>query len=274
MRNLKALLICTVLFSTPLFGGQQSSPDVNQPEIVYVKCGIGENLGVHEIPSKSATVLAKVNCGDVLISFGEEQGFYKVRTEHGLVGYIPSEFISKTKQEVPVSTSPTQPTHLPSPSPSAKKKEKPRIIVEVVETQTGQRQFTTTIPGTAGTSQTTCNTNGNGSVYGTSNGGTVNGTVNTNSTTNCTTTSQPGTPPMSFDESIAQEYVRVIWPSGLHTTLWCQAGFRKCFSLAPGRYLAEPEFDRGGHLNAVWIHANDLSGKERKINYKPVGQGW
>ncbi len=268
MRNVSALLISIVLISTPLPAAQQSGPVVNPPEIVYVKCGIGGNFGVHEAPSKAAAVIAKVDCGDVLISFGEEQGFYKVRTEQGPTGYIPSEFVSKAKQDVPVSSSPAPPASLPSPPTSANKKEKPRIIVEVVETQTSQHQFTTTIPGTAGTSDTTCNTNGNGSVYGTSNGGTVNGTVNTNSTTNCTTTSQPGTPPATLNESITQEYVRVIWPGGTHVTLWCQAGFRKCFTLAPGRYQAEPKG------NVVWIYANDLSGKEHKLNYKAVGQGW
>jgi hypothetical protein len=150
-------------------------------------------------------------------------------------------------------------------TPAFAKKKPPNIIsVEVVESQDSQRQFTTTIPGTAGTSETKCDTNGNSSVYGTSNGGTVNGTINTNSTTNCTTTSQPGTPPMTLNESIAQEYVRVIWPGGSHVTLWCQAGFRQCLSLAPGIYSAEVKG------NAVWIYA----AYRKKIKYTPVGGSW
>jgi hypothetical protein len=249
--------------------------EVFQQEIVYVECAFGE-VGIHAAsstnpnePAASKTV-ATVKCGDTVTSIGEAGGgFRKVRTKHGVVGFIATGFLSRTK---PVASD--------APATTEKKGNTmecgaPHCIFElqVVETQTSQRQFTTTIPGTAGTSETRCNTNGNDSVYGTSNGGTVNGTIRTNSSTNCTTTSEPGTPPTSFDESIAQEYVRVIWPSGLHSTLWCQAGFRHCFALAPGTYAAEPRFDRGGHLNAVWIYTDGQGGKVNKIKYTPVG-GW
>ncbi len=154
------------------------------------------------------------------------------------------------------------------PQPPALAKEKPRITVQVVGTQTSERQYTYTIPGTAGTSTTNCNTNGNGSVYGTTNGSTINGTVDTNSTTNCTTTSQPGTPPSTHVSSIAQEHVRAIMADGTHVTLWCQAGFRRCASLQPGYYSAEVKG------NTVWMYAHDLSGKEHKIKYKAVGGDW
>ena len=146
-------------------------------------------------------------------------------------------------------------------------KEKPRVTIQVVETNTSERQYAYTVPGTAGTSTTNCDTNGNGSVYGTNNGGTVNGTVNTNSNTNCTTTSQPGTPARTGTRSIIQEHVQAIMPDGMHVTLWCQVGFRKCDSLQPGNYSAEVDG------NAVWMYVHDLSGKEHRIKYKYVG-GW
>jgi hypothetical protein len=147
-------------------------------------------------------------------------------------------------------------------------KDKPRITVEVVGTQSSERQYTYTVPGTSGTSSTNCNTNGNGSVYGTSNGNSNNGTINTNSTTNCTTTSRPGTPSTTGVRSIAQENVRVIMPDGQHVTLWCQAGFRACAGLRPGNYSAEVKG------NSLWIYAHDLSGKEHKVKYKAVGGDW
>jgi hypothetical protein len=147
-------------------------------------------------------------------------------------------------------------------------KDKPRITVQVVDTQTSERQYTYTTRGTAGTSSTTCNTNGNGTVYGTSSGSTIDGTINTSSNTNCTTTTQPGTPPTTQVRSITQEHVRVIMADGTHVTLWCQAGFRSCASLRPGSYSAEVKG------NTVWIYAHDLSGKEHKIKYKAVGGDW
>ena len=271
MRSLIALLVCFGFLSIPLFAGQMTSPVVNPPEIVYVKWGLGVNFSVRKTPFASAAVVAKVNCGDVVISFGEESDFYKVRTEEGITGYISSKFISKTKQDVRVSSStsegatptPTVPSApLPTPPASTKKMENtlgcrgPHCVmsIEVVETQTGERHYATTLPGTDATSQTNCNLDGD--------------------TINCKTTSQPSTPPVSLDNSIVQVYARVIWPSGLHSTLWCQPGFRKCFTLEPGMYTAEPEFDQGGHLKAVWISGTDPSGKKWKANYKPINQSW
>jgi hypothetical protein len=143
-------------------------------------------------------------------------------------------------------------------------KEKPRVNVQVVETQTSDRQYTSTVAGTAGTSTTTCNANGNQTVYGTSRGSTVKGAVNTNSTSTCTTTSRPATPPTTQVRSIRQEHVQAIMEDGTHVTLWCQAGLRKCVSLHTGAYSAEVDG------NTVWIYIRDLSGKEQKLKYKAV----
>ena len=143
-------------------------------------------------------------------------------------------------------------------------KEKPRVNVQVVETQTSERQYTSTVAGTAGTSTTTCNTSGNQTVYGTNRGSTVKGAVDTNSSSTCTTTSRPATPPTTQVRSIKQEHVQAIMEDGTHVTLWCQAGLRKCVSLNPGTYSAEVDG------NTVWMYIRDLSGKENKIKYKAV----
>jgi hypothetical protein len=65
-----------------------------ESNIVIVKCGYGPDLGIHNAPSTADTEIDKVNCGDILISLGEESGFYKVRTKSGITGYISSVFIS------------------------------------------------------------------------------------------------------------------------------------------------------------------------------------
>jgi len=143
-------------------------------------------------------------------------------------------------------------------------KEKPRVTVQVVETETSERQYTRTVAGTAGVSTTSCNTSGNQTVYGTSRGSTVQGAVDTNSSTTCTTTSRPATPPSTQVRSIKQQHVQAIMADGTHVTLWCQAGLRKCVSLEPGHYSAEVDG------NTVWVYVRELSGKERKIKYKAV----
>lgn len=131
-------------------------------------------------------------------------------------------------------------------------KEKPRITVQVVGTQTSERQYTYQTPGTAGTSTTNCDVN--------------DAAVNTS--IDCKTTSNPGTSPSNHTRTITQEHVRAIMPDGTHVTLWCQAGFRSCASLRAGYYPAEVKG------NTVWMYGHDLSGKEHKIKYKAVGGDW
>ena len=147
----------------------------------------------------------------------------------------------------------------------ASAKDKPRVTIEVVNSEASQRQYTYTAPGRKGTSETNCNTNG-----------TTNGTINdygvgpiyTNSTgsanTNCTTTTAAATPPRTYVRSITQEQVSAILPDGRQVTLWCQAGFRRCDDLRPGKYEAEIDG------NSLFVFVHELSGKERKIKYKAV----
>jgi hypothetical protein len=144
-------------------------------------------------------------------------------------------------------------------------KDKPRITIEVVNSETSQRQYTYTTPGRKGTSETNCTTNGttNGTIndYGV-------GPIQTNSTgnadTNCATTKTAATPPQTHVSSITQEHVNAILPDGRQVTLWCQEGFRHCDNLLPGKYEAETDD------NALFVFVHDLSGKERKIKYKAV----
>jgi hypothetical protein len=149
-------------------------------------------------------------------------------------------------------------------------KDKPTITIQIVDSQSSTRQFSYTVPGSAGTSNTTCNTNGtantsgNATSYG--NNTSYNGSTDLNANTNCTTTTTPGTPPQTYVRNIAQEHVRGIMPDGTHITLWCQAGFRKCVSLSPGNYTAEID---GG--SALKIYSYDLAQKVHKIKYRAVG---
>lgn len=143
-------------------------------------------------------------------------------------------------------------------------KGKPRVTVQVVETETSERQYTRTVAGTAGVSKTSCNSSESQTVSATSRGRTVSGAVDTNSTSNCTTVSRPATPPSTQVRSVRQENVQAIMADGTHVTLWCQAGLRKCVSLQPGTYSAEIDG------NTVWMYVRELSGKERKIKYKAV----
>lgn len=143
-------------------------------------------------------------------------------------------------------------------------KEKPRVTVQVLETETSEREYTRTVAGTPGVSKTSCNSSENQTVYGKSTGKTVKGAVNTNSSTNCTTVSQPATPPSTQMRSVTQQNVRAVMADGTQVTLWCQAGLRKCVALQPGNYSAEVDG------NTVWIFVRELSGKENKIKYKAV----
>jgi hypothetical protein len=133
------------------------------------------------------------------------------------------------------------------------------VTVQVVNTQTSERQYSYYVPGRAGSSQTNCDTNAAANTYGNS--------TNVNGTTNCSTTSTPATAPQRIDRSIAQAHVYAIMPNGMHVTLWCQAGFRRCSTLEPGPYTAEIKG------NSLWMYTFQLDGKQQKIKYHFVG-GW
>src|SRR2546429_6033744 len=131
-------------------------------------------------------------------------------------------------------------------------KDKPRVTVQVVETETSERQSSYVVPGTESKSTTTCNKSASETVYAKDNGRTVKEAVDTDSTSTCTTTARPATPPTTQVRSIRQENVEAIMADGTHVTLWCQAGFRQCISLNAGYYSAE------GDGNTVWMVIRDL----------------
>jgi hypothetical protein len=139
-------------------------------------------------------------------------------------------------------------------------KDKPRITIQVVDSQTSVRQFAYNLPGTASNSTTNCN----GSATATAPGG---GVVTANGTTNCRTTTTPGAPSRAVVRSIPQAHVHAIMPDSRQITLWCQQGFRRCSTLSAGTYNAEVDG------NTVWIFAHDLGGKEHKVKYHYIG-GW
>lgn len=134
-----------------------------------------------------------------------------------------------------------------------------QTTIRVVNTQTGQRQYSYYLPGTAGTSNTTCDTNATANSSGS--------TTDVNGTTNCTTTSTAGTRPQRINRYIAQAHVHAIMLNGMHITLWCQAGFRRCVIPQPGPYAAEIKG------NSVWLYTYRLDGKLQKVKYHYVG-GW
>lgn len=140
-------------------------------------------------------------------------------------------------------------------------KDKPTVTIQVVDTQSSQRQFTYQVPGTPAKSTTNCDSNA--TVYGTTTGNaTVNGTAN------CTTTTTPGAAPRTAQRSIEQKHVQAIMPDGRHVTLWCQQGFRRCSKLSPGSYSAELDG------NSVWMQVYDLDGATKhKVKYQFEG-GW
>jgi hypothetical protein len=143
-------------------------------------------------------------------------------------------------------------------------KEKPRVTIQVVDAETSAREIPYTVAGTPAVSKTTCNENGNQTIYAKDNGRTVKGEVDTSKTSSCTTVSQPATPPTTQVRSIRQENAQAIMADGTRVTLWCQQGLRKCVSLQPGNYSAEVDG------NTVWVYIRDLSGKESKFKYKAV----
>jgi hypothetical protein len=148
---------------------------------------------------------------------------------------------------------------------AAHAKDKPRITIEVLNSEASQRQYTRIIPGSKGTSETNCTTNGN--TYGTATDygvGITHINANTNANTNCTTTTTPSTPPQTYVRSIRQEHVSAILPDGRQVTLWCQQEYRRCDDLLPGRYEAEIDG------NSLFVYVHDVSGKEHKTKYKAV----
>jgi hypothetical protein len=139
-------------------------------------------------------------------------------------------------------------------------KGKPTITIRVVDSNTWQRDLAIHHAPTA--SQTNCDTSAN------TNGTIIDSSVyaTTDATTNCTTT--PGSPAYTSHMYIAQDTTHAIMPDGTHVLLWCQKGFRKCASLAPGTYQAEADGD-----NAVKIHVYSLvtHKPQGKIKYRVIG---
>lgn len=134
-----------------------------------------------------------------------------------------------------------------------------QLTIQVVDTRTSERQYSYYVPGTAAKSTTDCDSNAIANSSGS--------VTNINGTTNCTTTTTPGTAPQRIDGSIAQAQVHAILPDGMHASLWCQAGFRRCSILQPGPYTAEIKG------NSVWVYTFQLDGKPHKVKYHFVG-GW
>jgi len=142
-------------------------------------------------------------------------------------------------------------------------KDKETFQIEVVGTDTWQSDVAIHHAGTAGTSDTNCNTNGN--VDATTYGNTTTGNVN--ATTNCTTTTTPGRPAYTTHHAIQQESVHAIL-NGQHVTLWCQAGFRKCANLSSGTYTAEADGDKAVRIYVYSLISHKLMGK---MKYRLVG---
>lgn len=140
-------------------------------------------------------------------------------------------------------------------------KGKPKIVIEVRETQTSELPTSYTTPGSASKSTTDCT--------GSATAGGIGGSVATaNGASNCTTTTTPGTPPRTVVGSIEQVHVQAIMPNRKRVTLWCQSGgFRNCMRLEPGQYDAEV------NGNNVWMYVHDLGGKVHKTKYIYEG-GW
>ena len=148
---------------------------------------------------------------------------------------------------------------------SAAGKEHPVVKIQILDSHASTREYTYTTPGTAAKSNTSCDTSGNGTYNGTTYGNTTYGNTNGNAQTDCTTTTTPGRPAQTHTRQIQQEHIRAVLPNGNAVTLWCQAGFRKCYELQPGTYEAEIT---GG--STLLVHVTDLQGKVQKIKYRTV----
>jgi hypothetical protein len=106
------------------------------------------------------------------------------------------------------------------------------------------------IPARASQSATNCTGNASAVGYG--------GVATANGNSNCVTTTTPGSPARTAVGAIAQANVKAIMADDRRIVLRCQAGFRACHPLEPGRYEAELDG------NNLWIFGHDLSGKEHK----------
>ena len=152
---MKTLLVAILVLGSMVTVRSQTpdSPGAIQADIVYVRCGDGENFGIHETPSTAGTVIAKANCGDALISFGQENGLTKVRTDHGVVGYIATVFVSPTKP-LAATTTTTQPmASIPRTSPDSWARNQ-KLTVIAVSHSVDESDYTTKVPET---SNTNCN---------------------------------------------------------------------------------------------------------------------
>lgn len=157
-------------------------------------------------------------------------------------------------------------------------KDKPRIQIEIVDSERSDRPVSYTVAGTNGQSNTYCT----GSATATSAGS----STTANGTTNCNTTSTPGIPPRTIQTSLARVNVKAILPDGRHITLACQQGGNGGFNLAgaltgnPAAHfgsgcsnLAPGTYDAVLDGNSAYIYGHDLSGKEHKTKFLYTG-GW
>ena len=71
-----------------------------QGETVFINC-LNSQREVHSTAFYASPTLAEVPCGDALNLLGSENGYIKVRTQQGVVGYVMEEYVSKTKPETP-----------------------------------------------------------------------------------------------------------------------------------------------------------------------------
>jgi len=128
-------------------------------------------------------------------------------------------------------------------------KDKPRVTVQVVETETSERQSSYVVPGTDAKSTTTCNKSASETVYGKDNGPHGQGSgryrQHLDLHDHCAA-SHAADHPGPVDSS---GNVEAIMADGTHVTLWCQAGFRQCISLKAGYYSAEVDG------NTVWMYS-------------------
>ncbi len=147
-------------------------------------------------------------------------------------------------------------------------KEKPVITIEVVKTDASTRDFAVHHSATSGEAITNCDTNGSANGTATTYGDTTNVYANGTASTQCTTTTTPGQPAYTSHTYIQQEYVHAMMPDGLHVTLWCQAGFRRCANLAPGKYIAEADGDKAMRIYVYSLVTHKLMGK---LKYRVAG---
>ena len=203
-------------------------------------------------------VIAKPKCGEKVSILESDAPWYKVRTGDGSIGYVRQDFVSDV---------PKYPKALATNSGAVSSSVQSantqgRIRIQVVTSESAQRDLTYADPGSPERSTTHCNSDSSASAIGL--GGVA--TAQESGTTNCTTITRPATPPSTVViGSLRQAHVHAIMPDGTHVTLWCEKGFRDCRTLSAGFYFAEVKG------NTVWMHGADLSGKEHRIKYRLAG---